>query len=111
MFIKNALYQLILWFLAAWRDLTHKEIAANSGRSPGQISQLLSRKRATSLEERDFQQLLPAVRVRPAHAAVTAGWLESLEAIEAENRLTPDERDAVELWVLGDTRERRRAAV
>ena len=31
MFIKNARYQLILWFLAAWRDLTHKEIAARSG--------------------------------------------------------------------------------
>lgn len=111
MFIKNALYQLILWFLAAWRDLTHKEIAARSGRTPGQIDQLLSRKRNTPVEETDFQQLLAALRVQPTHAAITAGWLESLAALDAEDGLTPGEREAVELWLLGDVRERRRAAV
>jgi len=110
MFIKNALYQLILWFLAAWRDLTHKEIAARSGRTPGQIDQLLSRKRNTPVEETDFQQLLAAMRVQPTHAAITAGWLESLTALDAEDGLTPGEREAVELWLLGDLRERRRAA-
>lgn len=111
MFIKNALYQLILWFLAAWRDLTHKEIAARSGRTQGQIDQLLSRKRSTPVEETDFQQLLAAMDAQPAHAAVTARWLESLAALDAEDWLTPGEREAVELWLLGDLRERRRAAV
>ena len=111
MFIKNALYQLILWFLAAWRDLTHKEIAARSGRTPGQISELLSRKRSTPVEKKDFQQVLPALQARPAHAAILAGSLEALEALDAENGLTPGERGAVELWILGDARERRRAAV
>lgn len=109
MFIKNALYQLILWFLAAWRDLTHKEIAARSGRTQGQIDQLLSRKRSTPIEEADFQQLLPALRVQPAHAAVMAACLESLAALDAENGLTPGEREAVELWLLGEMRERRKA--
>lgn len=111
MLIKDDLYQDILWFLAAWRDVTHKQIAANSGRTPGQISQLLSRERDTPIEEAVFQELLPATKVRPAHAAVTAAWLESLEAVDAEKRLTPGERDALELWLLGDARERRRAAV
>jgi hypothetical protein len=111
MFIRKVFFQLILWFLAAWRGLTHKEIAANSGRKPGNISQLLSRDRTTPLGEADFKQLLPALRARPAHAAVTAGWLESLEAVDAENGLTLEERDALELWLLGDTRERRKAAV
>ncbi|HWN43055.1 MAG TPA: hypothetical protein VNW71_12595 [Thermoanaerobaculia bacterium] len=111
MLIRKVFFQLILWFLAAWRGLTHKEIAANSGRKPGNISQLLSRDRTRPLEETDFQQLLPAVKVRTAHAAVTAGWLESLEALDAEKRLTPEERDALELWLLGDTHERRKAAV
>ena len=110
MFIRNALYQPILWFLAAWRNLTHKEVAANSGRTPGQISQLLTR-RETPLEESVFQELLPAVNARPAHAAITAAWFESLLSVDAEDRLTPGERDAVELWLLGDTRKRREAAV
>ena len=51
------------------------------------------------------------MKVRPAHAAITSAWLESLESVDAENRLTPGERDAIELWLLGETRERRRAAV
>lgn len=110
MFIKNALYQLILWFLAAWRDLTHKEIAAKSGRTPGQIDQLLSRKRSSPVEETDFQQLLAAMELQPTHAAITARWLESLAALDAEDGLTPGERETVELWLLGDLRERRRAA-
>jgi tetratricopeptide (TPR) repeat protein len=111
MLIRKVFFQLTLWFLAAWRGLTHKEIAANSGRKPGNISQLLSRDRTRPLDEADFLQLLSAVRVRPAHAAVTAGWLESLGALDAEKRLTPEERDALELWLLGDTHERRKAAV
>lgn len=111
MFIKNALYQLILWFLAAWREVTHKQIAARTGRTHGQISQLLSRSRETPLEEAVFQEILPAVQARPAHAAITAAWIESLESVDAEDRLTPRERDALELWLLGDTRKRRNAAV
>lgn len=108
MFIRNALYQPILWFLAAWRNLTHKEVAAKSGRTPGQISQLLTR-RETPLEESVFQELLPAVEARPAHAANTAAWFESLAAVDEEDRLTPGERDAVELWLLGEMSERRKA--
>ena len=110
MFIRKAFYQLILWFLAAWREVTHKEIAARSGRTPNQVSNLLSRKRTEPLEEADYQQLLPAVPARPSHAAVTSAWLESLEALGIDNGLTPGERDVVELWLLGDTRERRWAA-
>jgi tetratricopeptide (TPR) repeat protein len=111
MFIKDALRQLILWFLAAWREITHKQIAARTGRTHGQISQILSRQRETPLEEAVFQELLPAVKARPAHAAITAAWIESLLSVDAEERLMPGERDALELWLLGDTRKRRQAAV
>jgi tetratricopeptide (TPR) repeat protein len=109
MFIRKVFFQLILWFLAAWRGLAHKEVAARSGRTLGQITQLLSRDRKRPLDEADYQQLLAAMRARTAHGAVTAAWLESLEALDLDNGLTPEERDIVELWLLGDTQVRRQA--
>ncbi|HWM91866.1 MAG TPA: hypothetical protein VN493_13960 [Thermoanaerobaculia bacterium] len=111
MTLKPELFQTVLVFLARWRGLTHKEIAARSGRKIRRVIHLLTGERAKPLPEAGFREMLPALEARPAHAAVTAAWLEALEALDREEGgLTPEERDALELWQLGVARELREAA-
>lgn len=109
MFIKPKWFQSILALLAWWRDLSYKQIAARLGWREHNVRYLLTG--GQTLKKTELQETLPALDARPAHAAVAAAFAESVEFLDKEQRLTPGERDALELWQLGVARELREAAV
>lgn len=108
MFIKPEWFQPILALLAWLRDLTYKQIGARLGIPEHRARYLLTG--GQTLEKAQLRNTLPALDARPAHAAVAAGLFESIASLDKDQRFTPEERDAVELWLLGMTRELRDTA-
>lgn len=100
--IKPALRQKVLQHVLFWRDLILKQVGARSGRPANSIWNRISRKnRKRPLGEKDFQETLADLDARPAHAAVTAFWIEAMEELDRnDDGLTPEERDERELRTL-----------
>lgn len=108
MFIKPEWFQPILALLAWLRDLTYKQIGARLGIPEHRARYLLTG--GQTLAEAQLRDTLPALGTRPAHAAAAAGLFETIASLDQDERFTPEERDAVELWLLGMTRELRETA-
>lgn len=105
MTIRPELYQRILRLLAEFKDLTHKVLAARLGKSS--VYYLLSKRDRAPIDEEEFKETLAGLSVRPAHAALTAGWIETMDSLEQEDVLAPEERDEVELALFRETQARR----
>jgi tetratricopeptide (TPR) repeat protein len=98
--IKPALRQRILRFLALFLDVTQGELAARCGKAAHRIWYLIFNKRKKrDIGEDLFLETLAALNWRPAHAASTAAWIESLDA-GREGDVSPEEIDILELGVL-----------
>jgi tetratricopeptide (TPR) repeat protein len=100
--IKPELRHKVLKHVFLWRDQILKAVGARSGRSAGSIWNRLSRKnRKRPLGEKDFRETLADLDARPAHAAVTAFWIEAMAELDRiDDGLTPEERDEREMRVL-----------
>ncbi|HEX6901412.1 MAG TPA: hypothetical protein VF789_16925 [Thermoanaerobaculia bacterium] len=82
--------QLLVSFLALWRGMSQKVVAAAAGISAKRISQHLTRD--TDIRDDAFERLLAAIAAPPAAVPVVTACLEALEALEREDGLTPEER-------------------
>ncbi|HEV8581377.1 MAG TPA: hypothetical protein VGX68_20110 [Thermoanaerobaculia bacterium] len=91
------LRSLIISILAAWHDLSQKEIAAGAGFPPKRVSRLLS---GPDIEDGFFEKLLAAVKGRPAKVLAVTGCLEALEAVEQAADLTDEELAEIETAAL-----------
>lgn len=99
--IKPELRRKVLKHLLKMRELSYKVVGARSGRDENSIwNQISRRDRRRHLDEEGFQEILADLGARPAHAAVVAACLESLEALDQEDGLTPEERDEREMRAL-----------
>jgi tetratricopeptide (TPR) repeat protein len=94
--------QLLVSFLAIWRGMSQKEIAAASGISPKRISQHLTRD--TDIRDDAFERLLAAISPPAGAVPIVTACLEALEALERDDRLTPEERTEREEGILAITR-------
>ena len=99
--------QLLVSFLALWRGLSQKVIAAASGISAKRISQHLTRD--TEIRDDAFERLLAAIAAPPGAVPIMTACLEALEALDKEDGLTPEERAEREEGVLAVTRFTREA--
>ena len=88
---------LTLTMLAAWKDLSQKEIGAEAGIPQKQVSYYLKKE---ELDDSIYARLLQGVRARPAEVDVATAFLETLEALNQDQEMTPEERDVVEAGVL-----------
>jgi tetratricopeptide (TPR) repeat protein len=93
----RSLRSLIVSILALWRGLSQKEVGARAGIPPKQVSYHLKKE---DMEDDLYARFLAGLRGRPAEIAVVTGCLESLDALENDPELTPEERDVVEMGVL-----------
>lgn len=105
MTIKPALHQRILNFIARFKGFTQKQVGALLGKSSAYY--LLSKPRRGPVDEEVFKETLAVLQARPAHAALTAGWIESMDSLEREDGLSPEERDEIELALFREAQERR----
>jgi tetratricopeptide (TPR) repeat protein len=95
----------VLWDV---RDVSQEQIGARCGKAGHKIWNLISsKKRQAPIEEDQFLQTLAALDSRLAHAASTATWLESLDALDLPGWLTPAEADELELDLLKSTERHR----
>ncbi len=95
----------VLWDV---RDVSQEQIGARCGKAGHKIWNLISSKRRQApIEEDQFLQTLAALDSRLAHAASTATWLESLDALDLPGWLTPAEADELELELLKSTERQR----
>ncbi|HEX7180893.1 MAG TPA: hypothetical protein VF756_03565 [Thermoanaerobaculia bacterium] len=98
----RSLRSLVVAILALWKGLSQKQIGVRSGIPPKYVSDLLKK---PDLKHEDYQRLLAGVKGRPAEVALVTTALEGLQALEADNELTPEERDEVEMGVLAACRQ------
>lgn len=105
MTIKPELRQRVLKYIVLFRKWGQKVVAAMVGRKS--VYYLLSNEDRPPIEEHKFEKTLAALKARPAHAAVTAAWLESMELLEQPDGPRPEERDAVELALVRESQQRR----
>lgn len=85
--------QLLVSILALWYDLSQKEIAAATGISHRRVSQYLRR---GEIKDEAFDRLLAAIDCPQAAVQAVSSCLESLEAVDREDGLTPEEKMVVE---------------
>lgn len=99
--------QVLLSVLAAWKDVSYKEMAAASGLHWKRVSQYMRRGK---LSDNDvFEKLLAATGCSEAEVHFMMGALETLKALEKETDLTAEERAVIERGVRclgGSFRER-----
>ncbi len=104
--------QLIVLILAIWYDLSHKEIRTRIRpkiiMSPSRLSQLLKRQRQKEMDDDIYEILLSAVSTRRAEVSVTRAFLEALDDLHQESRLTEEEQEAIEEEILYGSRLLRR---
>lgn len=105
MTIKPELRQRVLKYIVLFRGWAQKKVAAMVGRKS--VYYLLSNEDRPPVDERTFRRTLGALEARPAHAAVTGAWLESMEILEQPDGPSIEERDAVELALVRESRQRR----
>ncbi len=97
---------LTLTILAAWKDLSQKEIGTGSGIPQKQVSYYLKKE---ELDDSVYARLLQGVRARPAEVDVVTACLETLEALSQDQETTPEERDEVRAGILEGMRVLERA--
>jgi tetratricopeptide (TPR) repeat protein len=105
MIIKPELRQRVLKYIVLFRRWGQKVVAALVGRKS--VYYLLSKEDRAPVDERTFDRTLAALQARPAHAEVTAAWLEAMEFLEQPEGPSIDERDAVELALVRESQQRR----
>lgn len=99
--IKPALRRRVLKFLALFLGITQEKLAARCGKAAHKIWYLVfdRKPKKKDVGEEQFLEVLAALDCRPAHAAATAAWIESLDAGRSGD-LLPEEIDVLELGVL-----------
>ncbi|HEX5718413.1 MAG TPA: tetratricopeptide repeat protein [Thermoanaerobaculia bacterium] len=105
MTIRPELRQRVLKFIVLFKGLTQKTVAALIGRKSAYY--LLSKTDRAPVDEETFRTTLTALCARPAHAAVTAGWVESMASLDQPDGLTPEERDEIEMALFRENQARR----
>lgn len=85
--------QLTLSVLAAWHDLSWKQLGARAGIPEKQVSQHLRR---GTLTEKTYERLLAAIPASPAVVALVTSFLEAMETLEEDGGFSPEEKDVVE---------------
>lgn len=105
MTIRPELRQQVLKYIAEVKKLSGKVVATLTGRSSAYY--LLSKEDRAPVKEDTFQETLAAFGARPAHAAVTAGWLEAMEDLERADGPPPEERDEIEMALIRESQARR----
>ncbi len=105
MTIRPELRQRVLKFIVEFKGLIQKTVAALTGRKSAYY--LLSKEDRAPVDEETFRDTLAALGARPAHAAVTAGWIEAMESLKQPDGLTPEERDEIEMALFRESQARR----
>jgi tetratricopeptide (TPR) repeat protein len=90
---KPSFRQLMLSILAAWNDLSWKQVGTRAGIPEKQVSQHLRR---GALTDKTYGRLLAALQASPAQVARVTSFLEDMEALENGGGLTPEEKDLIE---------------
>lgn len=88
---------LLIQMLAVWKGLSQKQLSANAGLEPKQVSRLLL---GEKLADGWYHRLLKGVRGRPAEVAVVTACLEALDALQRETGQTEAEREVIEMDLL-----------
>ncbi len=89
--------QLLVSILELRKNLSHKELGTASGIPQKRVSVYL---RQGELSDEVFETLLAAMKCAPGEVQTVTACLESLEALEQETDLTPEERAEIEDTVL-----------
>ncbi|HEX5715099.1 MAG TPA: tetratricopeptide repeat protein [Thermoanaerobaculia bacterium] len=105
MTIRPELRQRVLKFIVEFKGLIQKTVAALIGRKSAYY--LLSKTDRAPIDEDTFRETLAALKARPAHAAVTAGWIESMKSLDQADGPTPEERDEIEMALFRESQDRR----
>ncbi|MFL6201617.1 MAG: tetratricopeptide repeat protein [Thermoanaerobaculia bacterium] len=105
MTIKPELRQRVLKYIVLFRRWGQKKVAAMVRRKS--VYYLLSKEDRAPVDERTFDRTLADLEARPAHAGVTAAWLETMEFLEQPDGPSIEERDAVELALVRESQQRR----
>jgi tetratricopeptide (TPR) repeat protein len=100
--------QLVVLILALWYDLSRSEIGERIGKTESQVSQLLKRLRKKEIDDDTYELLLSAVARRRAAVPLARAFVEALDAVDRESRLTEEEQAAIEESVLHGSRLMRR---
>jgi tetratricopeptide (TPR) repeat protein len=100
--------QLVVLILALWYDLSQVEIAGRTGYTESQVSQFLTRVRKKEIDDATYGKLLSAMARRPAEVPLTRAFVEALDGLHRESRLTEAEQAAIEESVLQGSRLMRR---
>lgn len=87
--------QTLLLILAAYYNLSFKEIGARCGMTEKNVSHHLKRRRRSEMRDEIFGRLLSAFQCQPAAVSAVAACHESLEALATED-LTEEERAEIE---------------
>ena len=98
------LRQLVVLILALWYDLGWAEIGNRTRKTESQVSQLLKRLRKKEIDDDTYELLLSAVARRPAEVPLTRAFVEALDGLHRESRLTEAEQAAIEESVLQGSR-------
>lgn len=93
----RSLRPLTLAILALWKKLSQKEIGTGSGIPQKQVSYYLKKE---ELDDSIYARLLQGVHARPAEVDVVTACLETLEALNQDQEMIPEERDEVRAGIL-----------
>lgn len=97
--------QTLLQMLAAYYDLSFKEIGARCGMKERNVSHHLRRKRQRDeMKDEVFERLLSALPCSPTAVSVVAACIESLQALASAEDLTTEELAEIEEAVRGAAR-------
>ncbi len=105
MTIRPELRQRVLKFIVLFMGLIQKVVAALIGRKSAYY--LLSKQDRAPIDEDTFRETMAALKARPAHATVTAGWLEAMESLNQPGEPPPEERDEIEMALFHESQARR----
>ncbi|MFY9820181.1 MAG: hypothetical protein WAM82_02295 [Thermoanaerobaculia bacterium] len=88
--------QKLLQMLAAYYEVSFKEIGARSGMTERNVSHHLRRPRKREMKDDIFERLLAAIQCSPAAVSAVAECIESVAALSVHDGLTEEERAEIE---------------